>query len=102
MYNLVVSELAHNDLDNIVSYIAQRLAAPMAAVDLLDDIDRCYDHLRGNPMIYERCRDAKLELEGYRKAVVKNYILVYKVDEAAGLVTVYRFFHGTQDYANLI
>lgn len=34
MYKLVVSELAHMDLDNIISYIAKELSSPVAALKL--------------------------------------------------------------------
>jgi hypothetical protein len=40
MYKLVVTELAHQDLDNIVSYIAIQLANPAAASDFLDKVDK--------------------------------------------------------------
>jgi len=42
MYRLVVSELAHRDLDNIVSYIAIQLANPIAAANFLDEVEKCY------------------------------------------------------------
>jgi plasmid stabilization system protein ParE len=102
VYKLVISALAHGDLDSIVFYIAERLAAPKAAADFLDSVDLCYSHLRDNPLMYEKCRNERLRQEDYRKAVVKNYVLVYKVDEEAQAVNIYRFFHGSQDYVNLI
>jgi len=102
MYRLIISELADSDLDSIVQYITERLAEPKAASDFLDAVDKCYSHLENNPLIYERCRDPKLNKEGYRKAVIKNYVLVYKVDEIAETVDIYRFFHGSQDYVSLI
>ncbi|BBB92570.1 hypothetical protein MAMMFC1_03265 [Methylomusa anaerophila] len=48
MYRLIVSELAHQDLDNIVSYIAIKLANPMAARDFLNEVDSCcyYEYSR--------------------------------------------------------
>lgn len=102
MYKLVVSELAHRDLDNIVSYIAVQLANPIAATHFLDEVEKCYGYLKSNSLMYERCHDACLEKEGYRKAIIKNYVLVYKVDEAVKAVIIYRFFYGAQDYVKLI
>lgn len=58
MYKLVVSELAHRDLDDIVSYIAIELGNPIAAANFLDEVEKCYSHLKNNPFIYERCHDA--------------------------------------------
>lgn len=102
MYNLVVSELAHRDLDNIVSYIAVQLANPIAATKFLDEVEKCYGCLKSNPLMYERCYDALLEKEGYHKVTIKNYVLVYKVEEAARTVIIHRFFYGAQDYVKLI
>lgn len=102
MYRLLLSELAHRDLDNIVSYIAVQLANSIAATNFLDEVRKCYGYLKSNPLMYERCHDACLEKEGYRKATIKNYVLVYKVDEAAKTVIIHRFFYGAQDYVKLI
>jgi len=40
MYKLVVSESAHEDLDNIISYIAVHLANPMAATNFLSEVEK--------------------------------------------------------------
>jgi len=54
MYRLVVSEYAHSDLDNIVSYIALQLASPIATANFLDEVEKCYGYLKSNPFMYER------------------------------------------------
>lgn len=102
MFKLVVSELAHRDLDNIVSYIAVQLVNPIAATNFLNEVEKCYLYLKSNPLMYERCHDVRLEKEAYRKASINNYVLVYKVDESAKEVIIYRFFYGAQDYVKLI
>ena len=102
MYKLLITELAHQDLDSIVSYIAVQLANPKAAGDFLDEVTTCYGFLKSSPMMYERCQDRRLGQEGYRKAVIKNYVLVYKIDEASKTVSVMRLFYGAQDYTKLI
>ncbi|AGA70358.1 addiction module toxin, RelE/StbE family [Desulfitobacterium dichloroeliminans LMG P-21439] len=102
MYKLKVSELAHQDLDKIVSYIAVQLANPKAAGDFLDEVDTCYGYLKSSPLMYAKCQDKRLEKEGYRKLTIKNYVLVYKIDEVSKTVNILRFFYGAQDYVNLI
>lgn len=98
MYRLVITKLAHEDLDNIVSYIAVQLNNHIAAANLLDEVEKCYDYLKSNPLMYERCHDIRLEKEGYRRATINNYVLVYKVDETLKTVIIYRFFYGAQNY----
>lgn len=53
-------------------------------------------------MMYAKCQDQRLEKEGYRKALIKNYVLVYKIDEASKTISILRFFYGAQDYVKLI
>ncbi len=48
------------------------------------------------------CDDPHLRDLKYHKAVIKNYIMVYAVNEAEKTVNILRFFHGRQDYEKLI
>ena len=102
MYELDISDRAEQDLDDIVSYIAGKLAAPQAAADFLDAVYDCYDHLENNPYLYEKCRDPKIQNDGYRRAVIKNYILVYKIFEESKKVVIHRLFYGRQNYVSRI
>lgn len=102
MYELIVSELAHQDLDKIVAYIAVELANPTAASNFLDEVEQCYNYIKTNPLMYEKCQDKRLEKEGYRKVSVKNYLLLYKIDEASKIVSILRFFYAAQDYLRLV
>jgi plasmid stabilization system protein ParE len=61
MYKLKVSELAHKDLDNIVSYIAVQLSNPTAATNFLNEVEKCYGYLKSNPLMIEHCHDATLD-----------------------------------------
>ncbi len=102
MYKLIVTELAHEDLDEIVSYIAVNLSNKIAAASFLDEVEKCYSYLKSNPWIYEKCLNSHLEKEGYRRVPIKNYLLIYKIEEEIKTVSVMRFFYGAQDYLNLI
>ena len=102
MYKVLITELAQRDLDAIVEYIAVQLSNPIAASDLLDEVDKCYSYLRSNPFIYAKSTDARLEKEGYRKALINNYILFFKVLENKNEVIVYRIIYGARDYQKLL
>ena len=102
MYNVEISDRAENDLDNIITYISQNLVAPKAASDLADKIYDCYDNLESNPYMYSVCHDPRLHREGYRRALVKNYVVVFKIHDDINEVHVHAIFHGSQDYVNLI
>lgn len=102
MYRLIITELANQDLDEIISYILHELSNEIAVGSFLDEVEKCYDFLKSNPRIYGACANMRLGLEGYRRAPIKNYLLVYKTDEESKTVSVLRFFYGAQDYLNLI
>ena len=99
-YKLIETRLASQDLDNILEYMAVRLQNPAAASAFADAVEQCYDLLEHTPLMYEACRDLRLRAKGYRKAVIRNYVLIYKVDEKNRTVLLLRVFYGKQDYAS--
>jgi len=102
MYKLLLTELALSDLDEIVEYIAVQLSGPVAARNFLDEVEKCFSELRSNPFIFAVCTDERLEKAGYRRALIKNYILFLKVFENEKMVVVYRIIYGARDYGKLL
>jgi len=101
-FDLDISDRAKAELRLILTYISEDLCMPQAAAKLSDKVDACYEQLETNPFIYAECLHPRLKKEGFRRAIIKNYILLFKVFESQKLVIVYRFFHASQDYPNLI
>lgn len=102
MYKINETELALQDLDSIISYIALTLANPSAATSFVDEVEGCYSDLEKMPLMYGFCGDPRLRALGYHKAVIKSYVMVYKVDEAKKTVNILRFFHGRRDYEKFL
>ena len=101
-YKIVKTNSYQRDLDSAVGYIVLSLVNKTAAVSLLDAVERIYDDLERMPLMYGFCDDQRLRDLKYHKAVIKNYVMVYKVDEDEKAVNILRFFHGRQDYEKLI
>ena len=101
-YKIIKTDSFQRDLEAVISYIALSLGNKPAAVSLLDAIEKTYDELERMPLMYGFCDDPHLRDLKYHKAVIKNYIMVYTVDEAQKTVNILRFFHGRQDYEKLI
>lgn len=101
-YKIESTPSANQDLSGIVSYIAGDLENPAAAAHFLDEVDACFAHLEKMPLMYEQCRDARLKSLGYRKALINNYVMIYRVDEDAKAVYILRFFYARRDYEKLI
>ena len=102
MYKLIITKDAQHELDEIDNYITLQLCNPEAALDFLQDLAECYQNLAEHPYMYQASNDAHLKAKGYRKAVIKNYILLYKVDDVAETVTIYGVFYGPSEYYNLL
>ena len=99
MYTLEITESAESDLDQITDYLGNELANPPAALAFLDEVDRVSDALEETPEIFPLCTDSRLAELGYRKAIVRAYILIYEIDKALSVVRVLRFFHESENYA---
>ena len=76
-YNVLVTEPAFADLDEILSYHTAVLAAPHAATKLLDSFEAIKTDLEQLPTAYPKVRDSKLALFGYHWAPLQNPMLSF-------------------------
>lgn len=100
MFALEITASAESDLDQITDYLSRSLSNPQAALALLDDIERISEILEATPELFPLCSDSRLARLGYRKAVVRTYVLVYEIDRDGHIVRVLRFFHSLENYAD--
>lgn len=88
-YRIFLSPIANRDIESIYDYIANKLQAPDTAINLVDSIQDAIFSLENNPM-----RDALRKVgvyadKGYRQRFIKNYIIVYIVDEETKSVVIH-------------
>lgn len=102
MYNVLVTDSADLELDEILSYISAQLQNPSAATAFANEVLSVYEALEHTPYMYELAHDARLHLMGYHKVVIKNYIMLYRIDEDAKDVYILHFFYGARQYEKLI
>ncbi len=101
-YSIIVSREAHNDIDDIVSYIIHELGNPGAAKSFLKNIEKSYFNIIENPYMYSLCNDKRLRIEGYRKIAIKNYLILYRFDDQKKSVFIVRIVYAGRQYSNLI
>ena len=101
-YKVVETQSAIKDLSEIISHIVVCLQNPQAASELADEITKCYTNLAHIPKMYEICNGARNREKGYRRIIVKNYIVVYRLDEAAKIVYILRIFYGKRNYLEML
>jgi addiction module RelE/StbE family toxin len=101
-YKVKFTPLANEDMHKIYEYISSQLTAPMASENLMNDIEEKTRLLILMPYAYPFVADEKLKRQGYRKVVIKNYLILYIADEQAKLVTIMRVLYGGRNYTELL
>lgn len=87
-YAVKLLSRAMQDLDEIYTYIARNLLSPDTALQLADEIESAILSLEELPFRgAERKRGAFADRK-YRQLFVKNYTIVYRVDETKRLVLI--------------
>ena len=98
MYKLEVLPVAKEDMVEIVRYISRDLKDPAAAHTLSDALFAAMESVTEFPYAnpaYVPIRPLRFE---YRKLMVKNYLMLYRVDEQKKTVTVSRVIYAKRDY----
>ncbi len=101
-YKLRITNDAKCDIEDIISYIVNELKNPIAADNLLTEIESNFDTISYNPLAFPLCNDKRLRDCGYRKITVKNYIVFYRVDEINPTVYIMRVIYGRRNYTEII
>ena len=94
-FKYVLGEQFKTDIIGIYDYVAIHLANPIAAAKLHNNfvsaIENACDFPRINATYFK-----------YRRIVVNNYLLFYKIDEKAKVLTFYRALYGAMDFDRML
>ena len=101
-YSLNITDIAEEDILSSVQYINDVFKNPVAANNLLDEIERHEKILEETPTIYPFVSDEYLAKKGLRCTTVKNFLLFYTVDENEKTVTIIRFLHGRRNWKDIL
>jgi len=101
-YEVLVSEAAGRDTDDILMYLIEELGSKKAATDFIDALDEKYAILEEHPYVFELSRNERLAIIGYHRFVVGSYVVLYLVNEDQQNVVIARIFHGRREYERLL
>lgn len=87
-YEVRLLNRAIQDLDDIYDYISKTLTEPGVAADLIDTVESEILSLEYLPYRCPERRSGAYAKDGYRQLMVKNYIVIYRVNEASKQVIV--------------
>ena len=102
MYDLQYLPSARKDMVDAVRYISETLQNPTAAERLAEELIEAGDSIPAFPYanpVHMPIRPLKHE---YRKLRVRNYLMLYWVDEERKLVTIACVVYARRNYEGLL
>jgi addiction module RelE/StbE family toxin len=90
-YKAEYIELARQDVSEIKEYLSQFY--PSTPAKFLTELKQSVEALRDNPFKYPKYEDHP----AYRRMVVLDYLVFYKVFEPTGIVEIHRVLHGMRN-----
>jgi plasmid stabilization system protein ParE len=102
MYSIEISEPAENDLRDIILYISSQLSAPMTVMTMVDTIEEALLGLSEMPQKSPAVRDDRLVSMGYRKLLIKNYVVFFTIDEQSQVVNLERILYARRDWLRIL
>jgi mRNA-degrading endonuclease RelE of RelBE toxin-antitoxin system len=102
MFQLIFSETINHDIISSINYIKNTLKAPMAAANHVMELQKKYEKLKVNPFTRPLVQNKYLASKGIRSISVKNYMLIYTINEKTETVFLYRFMYCRRDWINIL
>ena len=100
-YNIHITRTAEQDISE-ADYIEFSLRNPIAADDLLDEIEAQINALADFPEQFELADDPVLKSWGIRFTTVKTYLAFYVIDEEKRIMHMIRFLYGKRDWMPIL
>ena len=101
-YKVVYAQKAYQDLASIYYYILINSLEPSIAGNLVKEIKQAIASLDILPFRHELIENSRADLKDMRKLLVKSYVVLYRVNEAAKVVHVVRIFSSKRNYKNAL
>ena len=101
-YKVDISEPAENDLMDVVRYITSQLSAPVSALQMMELFEEAMAGLSDMPQRYPLVTDERLSQMGYRKLILKNYIVFFSIDDKNRVVNVERILYGRRNWLRFL
>ncbi|ORU01400.1 hypothetical protein D081_0219 [Anaerovibrio sp. JC8] len=101
-YSIIISQKAEKDIIEAADYIEFILHNPKAADDLLDKVTEEVEKLSVMLAKFATVDEPVLKAWGIRIFSVNNYLVFYRIDEAAHAVHIVRFLYGKRNWKSIL
>ena len=95
-YNIKQEQTFKNDLKNIYKYIAHDLSENKVAIKFVNTVISKLKNLQDFPFAYKLYK--KEEKFEYRKLIVKNYIIIYKINLKEKEISILHIYNQKLNY----
>ena len=99
-YKVELSIQAKEDYKSIIKYIIYKLLESNIAERYAELIKNEINTLKYNPQKFAIINYDIIKQYKFRKLIIKNYIVFYRINEEEKIVNVERILHGTTDWKN--
>lgn len=96
-YKVRISPYAYRNLDGIYDYIKSSLFAPLSAQRLIDELENAILSLETLPRRGAERKYGRYANKGYRQLFVKNFTVVYRIDEKRRQVIIITVHYSQMD-----
>lgn len=99
-YKLEITLEGEERIENQIVYLMNEKKNPFAASHLMDEIEKMYDRIETNPLLFPLSKDRFLRMMGYREAIFPNmnYKMIFKIDDS--VIYIVGLFHDLENYSS--
>ena len=97
-YKVIITLTAYREINQIYEYIAEELYAEDVAKSLLKRIEEAVQRLKYTPRIHTIIEKIDELKRDYRKIVIKNYRILYTIDEENKAVFISHIYYSGRNY----
>jgi len=102
MYSIVYSDMAKEQLNQIVLFIVQDSGDIDGAIRCCDRMEEAIEKLSNFPYLGSAPSDSILRLQGYRMLIIERHLAFYKVNDTEKRVYISGIFDSRMEYRFLL
>ncbi len=97
-YQVIFTKQSRKEMKYIYHYISKTLYAKVPALQLMKEINSKVINLSIFPRLYCELKIPNSMGMEYRRLIVKNYIVIYRINDKKKEIYIVHIFHSKSDY----
>lgn len=90
-----VSNFAHQNIEDIIKYIAYTKQQPLSALKVNEAIENTITKISENPFAYKECEQLQTKFKIYRQTVCLSWLIIYKI--STNEILILSIIHGARN-----